>query len=664
MPYSRFASSTITALLLSICLMIGLVGCGGNSSGTADTLEGWSVVLITMDTTRRDRIGCYGHDSARTPNLDALAESGVRFDRAITVCPVTLPSHASMLTGTYPSYHGARGNGLYTLPSDQTTLTETLRDAGYQTAAVIASAVLEKKYGLGQGFDTYDDDQGAAPTQFHYPERKAPEITASALRIARGFDRSRPYFLWAHYFDPHGQYRPPAEFAANHADTESGRYDGEIELMDDAIGKLLAGLRGAGLMKRTLVIAVADHGEGFPGPHAERTHGMLLYGDTIDVPFIIAARGGLAGKRVSDVPTGVADIAPTVVDLLELEHDEDFQGRSLAPLLRGEVETMADVPLYAETLAPFDHYGWSPLYQLREGDWMLIWGPQSELYDLAGDPRQLDDVAADHPDRVAALQESLRRLQGAAHPSAAQQNPDLDAVTRKRLEELGYAEVKGGGTLPAIDDRSGLGNPPDLIHLQEPIEEARRLDNSGREGDALRLLREQVISVDPGNLEAWNLISKFALETGNLDAAEQALGKLVEARPTLNSYRGRLADVQAKQADALAKAGRASQAETKIRQAIATYEKSMTGPQPLFGSFVNLAAIHIRRKNIAEAERLLRRAETIDPQSFEVHLNLATILLATRRKSESLEHLARASRLARTDAHRAAVERLQSRAGN
>ena len=657
-----------SAIGLALAALL-LAGCGGGSKG----LEGFNVLLVTLDTTRQDRVGCYGYAPGETPRLDALAAAGTVFENALTQCPVTLPAHTTMMTGNLPSYHGVRGNGAYRLPEEQDTLAEILRRNGYATGAVVASAVLEGRYGLDQGFDTYDDDQGKAPSDFHYPERRAAVITERALEIAEGLPAARPFFLWTHYFDPHGRYEPPPAFAKRFPTTDSGKYDGEIASMDAAIGDLLDGLDRLGRLDRTLIVVVADHGEGFPGPHGEETHGMLLYRDTLEIPLVVHAPGVLPESRRVSALVSTVDVAPTVLDLLGIDTDVPHQGRSLAPWLRAE-KLHAGKPgseepgaepsteerhVYAETAAPYDFYGWSPLYQLRDRRWKLVWGARTELFDLDADPDQLENVADRHPDVVETMQQRIRDIRAERHPSASRAEIGVSAEESRRLEAIGYL-VKGGA-VPEPDESAELGDPAELIRLQVPLDDARQLGISGRPAQAASKIRNDVLSVDPGNLEGWSLLARFSIEADDLTGAVSALERLVQERPASAPYRARLADAYMRQARAFQGRGQVALARAKKSEGIAAYEESIRLDGEALGPVVNLAAIYLQERRPEDAEPLLRRAIEIDSESFEAHQNLGALLLMTGRTDEAGEFVQRALDIAPDEGRKRAAQKLLER---
>jgi len=330
---------------LSVCTFVGtalavLGGCGGGrDSDTAPAPEGAtapagppSIVLVSLDTTRADRLGCYGYAGAETPTLDALAAAGVVFEETSSPAPITLPAHASLMTGLGPHRHGVRDNGLHRLPDDLDTLGTILRARGYATAAVVGAAVLDRQYGLDAGFATWDDRMGGGAL-LAIPERDAAAVTDAALAAAA--DLEPPFLLFVHYFDPHADYRPPPPFAERFRDRP---YDGEIAFVDRELGRLLDGLRAAGALDGAVVSVVADHGESL-GEHGERAHGVLLYRSTLRVPWILSAPGRLpAGRRVATFAR-LTDVMPTLVELAGASAPSGLDGTSLVAAARGTAAT-------------------------------------------------------------------------------------------------------------------------------------------------------------------------------------------------------------------------------------------------------------------------------------------------------------------------------------
>jgi len=312
-----------------------------------------NVLLVTMDTTRADRLGCYGHGRARTPNLDGLAAAGVRFENVYSQVPLTTPSHCSILTGTYPLYHQVHNNGTYALPSEVTTLAEVLKGQGFQTAAFVGSFTVDSRFGLNQGFDVYDDKfaEGEAFKPMN-AERKAEKVYA-AFRAWLDRSEERPFFCWVHFYDPHLPYEPPAPYSVDFADSP---YDGEVAYMDHYVGQVIASLREKKLLQKTLVVLAGDHGEAF-GEKVETGHGVFLYDGTLKVPLIFQAEGYLPKGAVIKPRVRLIDIAPSIIDLLGLPPSAEIQGTSLLPYIAGRAKK--DLSTYLETYFPRENYGWS-----------------------------------------------------------------------------------------------------------------------------------------------------------------------------------------------------------------------------------------------------------------------------------------------------------------
>lgn len=338
-----------------------------------------NLLFITMDTTRADRLACYGEQGVATPSLDRLAAGGVQFDQAIAAAPLTLPAHSTIFTGEPPPRHGVRDNGGYTLDAKRVTLAEVLARGGWRTGAFVGAFVLDSKWGLDQGFDRYADDFDLtkyASISLGDVSRPGSQVVDRALEWLNQ-QGDRRFFAWLHFYDPHTPYDPPEPFRTQYA----GRpYLGEIAYMDAQIGRVLGWLRDRGLDDRTIVVAMGDHGEGL-GQHREASHGFFVYDSTLRVPLLIRAPyDRLAHRRVPAVVRS-EDVLPTVLDLLGQPVPPESKGTSLVPLMTG---ASADLNLdaYSESYYARYHYGWSELRALRAGRFKLIAAPRPELYDL------------------------------------------------------------------------------------------------------------------------------------------------------------------------------------------------------------------------------------------------------------------------------------------
>jgi arylsulfatase A-like enzyme len=359
-----------------------------------------SVLLVTIDTLRADHVGAYGYAAARTPTLDRLAAAGVRFEQAVSPAPITLVSHASLLTGKIPPRHGVRDNGAYRLRDEHVTLPERLRQAGFATGAFVGAYVLDAAFGLAQGFDVYDDRMtGERSGSIGYAERSAAAVADAASAWIRELPPEQSFFAWIHFYDPHANYTPPPGFAA----AFPGRpYDGEIAYADFHLGRVLEALASRPEHAETLVVVTSDHGESL-GEHGEPTHTHFVYDATQRVPLILSGPGVPRGAVVAS-QVRLIDVAPTVLDLLRLPPLEGTQGVSLVPVMRSGAAPPADA--YVETLAP-RNMGWSPLVGLRSGGWKYIRAPRPELYELSEDPGERVNRISERSDEAARLRERL-----------------------------------------------------------------------------------------------------------------------------------------------------------------------------------------------------------------------------------------------------------------
>ena len=488
---------------------------------------GFNVLLITLDTTRADRLGCYGYPRAETPALDALAAEGIRFDDAVSPVPITLPAHATILTGLDPPNHGARNNGEYHLAADHVTLAELLRTNGYETAAFISAFVLDARFGLAQGFDLYDgrlDMSLDAAFAKDLNERSAGRVTSSAIDWLERRDDGRPFFAWVHYFDPHNPYLPPPPFDARFRDQP---YDGEIAYMDREIGRLVQALDAQGLRERTLIIAVGDHGEGL-GEHGEETHSVLIYESVMRVPLILACPGLYRGPLVvDDAVVSVADVFPTVLELLGIESAEPIDGRSLL-----RIGADPDRMIYLESLAPYLDSGWSPLYGLRRHHDKYILAPRPEYYDLRSDPSERDNLH----DKVSGGRVAARDLLRGELMSRLEKWPSLEGVVaaaepldpeaRRRLESLGYL-----GSLSTDVSEEELPDPKDMMPVRRAIDRANGLARTGQLEQAIALLNEAAQS-SPRDRRLLLTLGKICLVADRVDEAEQAFRTSLAVKPS------------------------------------------------------------------------------------------------------------------------------------
>lgn len=439
------------------------------------------ILLITLDTFRADRLGANGGPAGLTPGLDALGREGVVFRNAVSPVPMTLPAHATLLTGLDPPSHGVRTNGKYLLAEGAETLAETLKAAGYETAAFVSSFVLDRRFGLHQGFDVYDDRlPGAVKFANLESERRAPE-TFQAFRAWLEGRGGGKFFAWVHFYDPHFPYDPPEPYRSD--PRFATPYDGEIACADAAVGEIVGALKRLGLYERTLILAVGDHGEAF-GEHGEdKGHTFFCYEENLRVPLVVKPAGRRTAGRVVETRVGLADVMPTLLDYARRPRPWGLQGMSLLPAVAGR-RLKADRTFYFESLYAKEVLGCVPLLGLYRGDRKYIRLPRPELYDLAGDPREEKNLLPRESRDVRPLEAELERLARDSAGLAAEAARAVSEEEKKRLLSLGYL----AGGRPARQAGSGC-DPKDRIAFWNRTVHARELAAAGRMSEAEPLLR-------------------------------------------------------------------------------------------------------------------------------------------------------------------------------
>jgi choline-sulfatase len=560
----------------ALAASLAVPGCRQASAPAAGSARP-DVLFITIDTLRADHLGAYGHATAVTPTLDALAARGVRFPTAIAHVPLTGPSHASMLTGLTPIGHGVRDNGGYVVPAEVKTAAEEFARAGYRTAAFVSGFPLDRRFGFNRGFATYDDHlpRGNDPRRTPYVERSADATTDAALRWLGAAPASpAPFFLWLHYYDPHAPYEPPGDLAARF---RAAPYDGEVAFVDAQIGRLLRDLEGRGTLARTLILATADHGEGL-GEHGEGTHGLFVYDSTLKVPWIMAGPGVRAGAVPSTVARGI-DVLPTLLDHAGLPIPDGLEGRSLRPAAEGK--PMPDAPVYAESVYAEREFGWAPLFALRTSRYKLVEAPRPELYDLQADAGEATNRMAQEPARAEELRAKLKGLLARPARAAAAK---VDAVTAERLAALGYL---GGGRAPGAGagTAGGLRDPKDGVRLMPRLNRGMSVART----DPPLAIRElgAVLAEDPGLLMARRTLAVAYASAGQHD---RAIGELRRLEKDGNLS----AEDAIVLGDNLRFAGRLGEAAGVLRRAAADNPRFV---QP----WLSLAEVHIKEKRNGEA---------------------------------------------------------------
>lgn len=582
--------------LLLVLLLAMLASCAAGDSGETDerptpggtgpspkaSLSGSSIVLITLDTTRIETLGVYGGPAWNTPNMDHLARTGVRFEQARVVAPITLPSHAAILTGNYPFQNGVRDNGTFVLPESALTLTEELAAAGYFTAAVMGSQVLHSSYGLAQGFQVYSDvPTRNLRTEGGTEQRQAAAVVTEGLRILDQAPPGSPFFLWLHFFDAHWPYAPPAEvmaglppaaqpdLAPDHNAATRRRYYGEVAGVDRQIGRLLKALATRGEnVEEILFVIVSDHGEGL-GQHGEASHAYQIYDSTMRVPMILH-HGALKEGLVVRQPVSTIDLAPTLLSLLGMDPPPAMSGMNLTPLLwpaAGGSGPARPHPVYFETSASWFSCGWSPLYGVVEGPWKTIVSREPEVYRYLDDTGEKHNLAASQPEVIARAVAYLDEL--AATTTVATRRT-LSAEDAAALAALGYLvedESQADEGVPTALEQQvppgwlppGAKLPRDGLPLEQNINQANRLIQTGRTREGLDLLK-QMVELEPDNIMYLALAGALLTSAGH---PEEAIPILERALARGTSY-----EASSSLAASLNQLGRRTEAIRVLRDAI------------------------------------------------------------------------------------------------
>jgi choline-sulfatase len=488
-----------------------------------------NLVLVTVDTLRADHLGCYGYKSIQTPNMDRLASEGVRFATVVSQVPLTLPSHCTIMTGAYPVFHGVRDNVGYRLSESKTTLAAILKNHNYQTAAFVGAYVLNAKFGLSQGFDHYDDkidgsSRSGPAVNLNEVERPAGEVISRAMGWLNEQPRS-PFFIWIHLYDPHDPYQPPSPFSDQY---KAKPYDGEIAYADRELGRFLELLKKAGYYENTLVVLTGDHGESF-GEHKEWTHGYFIYDTTILVPLIIKpVKKGMVGRVVAE-QVSLVDVAPTILQLMDLPRPTVLQGRGMLGLMLG---MQRDWPrlAYTETFYP-TQFGWSPLTAVRRTDVKFIRAPRPELYDLREDPNEQTNRVEHQSALANALRASLSQMESAysnRDPSRTA-SLHLSAVDVENLRSLGYVGMAdGSGAGKEISP--GAADPKDKLAVYEMISAGSQDLAAGRYLEALPIL-QRVIQIEPGMRLARSMLGRCYFQLQQFEPSKRAFQEILKQQP-------------------------------------------------------------------------------------------------------------------------------------
>jgi arylsulfatase A-like enzyme/Flp pilus assembly protein TadD len=621
-----------------------------------------NVILITIDTVRADHIGCYGATNVQTPTLDALAHDGIVFERAISQVPLTWPSHAAILTGTYPFQNGVQDFTGQPLDQRFRSVAQVFKQQGYVTGALVSAFVLDRSWGLARGFDFYDD--AFAPEVFQQKDiglvdRKAGESITRALRwLNTGWMQKtprRPFFFWLHLYDPHSPYDPPEPFRTQY---RGHLYDGEIAYADHELGRLMAWLKQSRLYDSSLIVMLSDHGESL-GEHGEKEHGFFIYNSTVHVPLIVKppAGSGFRPGRVAK-PVETTAVAPTLLRLAGLKGEEkQFQSSSLL----GGTATSED-PTYSESFYSFSSFGWSPLHALQTSRYHYIEAPTPELYDVVADPGEKNNLAPLQAATVAVLEDKLQTLlrknpfQPAESAGAA-----LSADALEKLRALGYVAYRTPVSPEAL--AAGLPDPKSKLWEFNAILEASDAFHAN-DFPAGEALLSQVAEKDPQMYIVPFMLGEAAARAQKWEEAAAGFQKCLQLNPTFDQamtglsrvllYLGKQ-DEAAQWARYALKRNPANyrawyqlglvESKTDKNAAIADYQKAVS----IQGNFAplrrDLGLLYFQQQNYAEAAEHLAKAAELGVNDAELYNFLGISYGHTNRLSKAVESLKHAIRI-------------------
>lgn len=580
-------------------------------------IEKPNIVLVTLDTTRADHLPCYGYSGVKTPHLDALANKGITFEQCTASSPLTLPSHASMMTGMYPTYHSVRVNGNTALSDEQTTIAEVLSGQGYQCGAFIGAFVLDGRWGLKQGFQHYDDkfdlrkykhiDLGAVQK----PGNQVMDAALAWLEEQKG----NPFFAWIHLYDPHAPYEPPEPYYSEYSHQGlSGLYDGEIAFMDEQIGRCVSWLEKNGLSKNTIIILIGDHGEGL-GSHGEGTHGYFIYEYAVHVPLlIIAPFPELQGKRAASQVRTV-DVFPTILELAKIEPPAKAQGLSLLPLMF-RPEKKKDDYAYGESMAPNLQFGWSSLHSLRTTRYKYIDAPKAELYDLTQDADEQTNLFQQYPDIAREMKGKLDRLIAETSKDApVPQAANLDKETVERLAALGYIGAPVSAKKSSGPGSKALADPKDKLKVFASIHQAGELIMRDQYASAAEKL-EAALREEPTIPQALLQLATCYTRLGRNEEAKGRLDSVLKDDPENVQALISLANILLR--------------EGKEEDVIALCKRTLSVDERNVQAHMLIGEVYIDEPNHAEALPYLEKAVEIQPKLTRNRLNLAACLVGVK----------------------------------
>jgi len=612
----------------------------------------YSVILITMDTTRADRLGCYGFSGIATPTIDLFARRGVRFERCFSTTPLTLPAHTSIMTGTVPPFHGVRDNGGFVVPPGIETLAKVFKARGYTTGAFVGAYVLDSKWGLNLGFDTYYDKfdlsryETVSLGEVQRPGNEVIDQVLPWLEKAKG----GKFFAWVHLYDPHTPYTPPPPYDGLYSDHP---YAGEIAFADAQIGRLWSFLEGNGLANNLFLVLAGDHGESL-GEHGEGAHGFFVYQAALRVPLIFVTPFPKLQGVVAPGVVSLIDIMPTLCEMTGAPVPPQVQGSSLVPAFFVPERTPREFA-YSETFYPRYHYGWSDLRAVQDGRYKLILAPVPELYDLVRDPGEEKNLVYLEKETFAEMRSRAEAYIARAGENAYELDvTKVDEETRERLAALGYI---GSFADPSRLKGQKLADPKEKIGIFNDLSSAREMGLEGKADEAVRMI-QGIIADDPAVGDAHFALGNLYLRQRKYADAIAAFKKALELKPDdsfavmniAGAYQalGRIDDAEQFVLDYLKTGFRDSQLlyllgnmnyrRKSYDKAIGYFEQCLAENPRSASAHNGLAAIYLTRDDLTKAEEHIRAALGLNPRLQSVRYNMAQLLERQGRLPEAADY--------------------------
>jgi len=656
----KFKKKTIAFMALPILgfiifLVIQLI------AGTAKKdFKECNIILITLDTLRADYVSAYHQGKAETPNMDKIAAEGVLFERCIAQVPLTLPSHASILSGTYPTFHQIQDNGNLLVPDSLKLISEIARENGYATAAFVASYVLHSRWGINQGFDLFSDEfkmDSKMKASLEHIEKRADEVLADAKRYLKE-NKSSKMFTWIHLFDPHSPYNAPSPFKENAMDDP---YRGEVEYMDAQLGEFFKFLKDEGLYDKTIIILASDHGEGL-GDHQETYHGYFIYESTVHVPLIIRAPVPFNKKRIKRL-VELVDVAPTIADFMGISSFSSFQGESLNHFFIEGDQYKKDYA-YTESFYPRLYLGFSELRSVySQENWKFISAPSEELYNLGDDPAEEKNLATSKNNMLGKLKQSYYTfINGVGSKSIDKVvSAEMNAHDQKRLSSLGYL----GSPIPSVNNGKLL-DPKEKVEVFNKLIQAKEKINQQEYNQVITLL-EPVVEQNPQIQYLVLTLAEAYYKQMNFSKALRLYDEIQKHNPEYNPQviQGIRTDCMQKIIDGLLAKNQIDRAINRLQgflqgfpdnipllnklglvffikkdypKATAVFKQSLKLKDPNGFAPKMLGRIFIVRKDLAQAEKYLNQAAAIDETEIDLNFYLALVAESRGKKSEAIQY--------------------------